>query len=399
MLFILSNQYDTEDLALAASFALGDKDVVERVIHSFPKQKLGIGLTKFTPQSIMHIIKVLESFEGPNIGHKTLSMFISSGVYSSDFSDQAEAKLRFLKSDYHYSQNIQSWGEKFGIHVMHESWIQSQSQPRELLTKGNRSSSSKKMMRFRFDKSMHKKSRGKGGIVLSNFRCTFESPVVYVSEDTVEYNFQSIHLIGPRKQHNRCSADVDAIATTFAEKIVWGVAQAAAKRLRKLVAKVAYMRQGALPAISHEHIAIASGNSSDVLQKIRDHDMNMILTHNEKIAATLHSTLQYSVPLPDQCDVEEGKTPSAHLDREINTFVESYTKLVNLSYCEVPLLMGKPPSSFVPDESVNCEALSHKDCFWTGRSLMVHATRRKHEKEEKERLIRYHAALNISTEL
>ena len=38
-------------------------------------------------------------------------------------------------------------------------------------------------MRFRFDKSMNKKLRGKGGIILSNKRCTFESPVACVSED------------------------------------------------------------------------------------------------------------------------------------------------------------------------------------------------------------------------
>ena len=362
---------------LAAAFAFGDADVVERVVQSFPKQKLGLGLKKFSAKSILRMIKVLEQFQGPDIGHKTLSLFISLGVYSSDFDE--EAKISFLTEEYHYSNNLGEWGEKFGFHVMHESWLQSKSK-----------ASSGARVRFEFDRSSHRRGAccysEKGGVILSNFRCTFEAPIKSVTEDgEASVGFDGrIRLVGFKRHHNRCTPDAELISDTFAEKIAAGVVQAAIVRLRKLIS----MRRGE-QGISYEHIAIICGNDNALLQNIREHDMHMIHTNNENIASTLRATLKANVPVPDGAAIGEGgDAPSIRHDREINLFVSSYTKLVNLSYCEVPLLSGKSPSALVQEYSVASEALQHKESFWRGRPQMVHANRRLQEKDERERLMR-----------
>lgn len=355
--------------------------MVNKIIRSFPKQKLGIGLKKFSAKSIAHIIKVFESLEDPNIGHKTLSFFISCGVHNSAGLHDEKPSLTKISDKIFYSKNLENWGDKFGIHVMHESWLQTK--PR---------ASSKTQVRCEFDRRMHQRGRNKGGVLVSNFYCTFECPFArrtnYLrpNEEMVTIDFSGIRLIGQKRQHNRVRPDGDEIMKTFAQKIAAGVANAAAKRLKKLL----ILRRGE-QKISHEHIAAVCGNDSDLLQNLREHDMNMILTHNEKISTTLKTTLKENVPMPKYQQTTEEKrdlpSPCAILDREIERFVESYTKLVNLSYCEVPLLGSRPPSSFVPEYCVHGETLQEKDCFWKGRPLLVHATRRLHEKAERERLM------------
>jgi len=82
---LMSNENDKEDIMLAAAFALGDSDVVDRVAESFSKQKLGIGLKKFTNRSIMNIISVFRSLKDPDIDHASLRLFVTFGVYHNDF--------------------------------------------------------------------------------------------------------------------------------------------------------------------------------------------------------------------------------------------------------------------------------------------------------------------------
>lgn len=48
---------------------------------------------------------------------------------------------------------------------------------------------------------------------------------------------------------------------------------------------------------------------------------------------------------------------------------------------------GKPPSSFVPGYSVYGEAINDKDCPWSPRPLLTHATRRMLEKAERQKLM------------
>lgn len=43
----MSDEYNKEDIMLAAAFALGDEDLVHRIATNFPEHKLGMGLKKF----------------------------------------------------------------------------------------------------------------------------------------------------------------------------------------------------------------------------------------------------------------------------------------------------------------------------------------------------------------
>ena len=372
-------QYDKEDLALAAAFALGDPDVVQRVTQSFEKQKLGIGLKKFTAKSINHIIKVFGSFKGPDIDFKVLSLFIQVGVYSSDFregySEMGKPKLVMLNDKWSYSANLQHWGNEFGLHVMHSSWLRRGTHKSLLETRG----------KYTVDKSLH--NDDDGNVILTNFCCKFETDIeIRVEEETLwtSTKYQNIACLAKKKaQQHRRSPSIDAIANIFAEKIASGVINAAMQRLTKLVLR---RRRG--QEISFEHISVYSGNSSNLLRMLRELDMNMILAHNDKIASTLQTTLKQSVPMPDNAVVKKGESPNALLNREITTFVNAYIKLVNLSYCEVPLLAGKPPSSFVPEYSVQAEARRDEDCLWEAHPIMILATRRLQEKEERERRMR-----------
>ena len=53
---LMSTEYGKEDFMLATAFALGDNDLVSRIIELYPKHQLGNGLKKFTPKSIDRII-------------------------------------------------------------------------------------------------------------------------------------------------------------------------------------------------------------------------------------------------------------------------------------------------------------------------------------------------------
>jgi len=82
----------------------------------------------------------------------------------------------------------------------------------------------------------------------------------------------------------------------------------------------------------------------------------------------------------------ERESPQEKLVAEVSTFVGAYLCLVNLSYCEVPLLSGRPPSDFVPKYSVFGEVTQHKDCIWSGNPVLVRSVRRLQVKLERERL-------------
>ena len=324
---------------LAAAFALGDTEVVDRVVRSFEKQKLGIALTKFTKKSIRHIISVFKTYQDVDIDHFNLALFISAGICSADFRN-GTPKLVYLQENKYSMKQLRKWGEIFGFHVLPESLLRNKP-TRRTLKRG--------VLKFEFDEDPpHHRNDTEGKIILSNFRCAFQSPIDIeaLREGKVVTKFASIHLTVHKSLHNIRKPDIDAIAETFAKKIAAGITRHAAIRLENMLLSTVGWNGG----ISHEHISVQSGNSSEFLQMIREHDMNMIRTHSDKISQTLQSTLRNSVPLPDKATANERRgTPSAQRDYEVALFCESYTKLVNLSYCEVPLVAGKPPSSFVPE--------------------------------------------------
>ena len=49
---LMSTEYGKEDIMLATALALGDEKLVTRIVELYDKHQLGIGLNKFTPESI-----------------------------------------------------------------------------------------------------------------------------------------------------------------------------------------------------------------------------------------------------------------------------------------------------------------------------------------------------------
>ena len=113
-----------------------------------------------------------------------------------------------------------------------------------------------------------------------------------------------------------------------------------------------------------------------MLKNLCDADMNMISGHKETITSTLFSTLLRSVPPPHETDLQDGESPQRILDAEVSTFVGAYIQLVNLSYCDVPLLSGYPPSAFVPKYNVFGEVTQQKGCVYRGDPIMNKSVKR-----------------------
>lgn len=370
---LMSNECNKEDLMLAAALALGDSNVVDRVIESFSKQRLGIGLKKFSKRSVQNIISVFQSLQNPDIDHTSLSIFVAFAFRYSGIRGEKPG-LFTPKNSPPYSDNLCKWGEKFGIFVSEKSWMQlSTKMPR------GRASGESFYVKFNFDKRRIDHEDESEGLILSNFRCAFEVPC---GRD-LSLNFEAIRLLQKRRP-KRCTPDLDAIAHAFASKVFAGMANEAAKRLSQLLKK----RRDCEEGISLEHISIHAGEGSDLLKNLSKADMNMISGQTEMIESTLNNTLLRSVPLPDETDLEEGESPQEKLSAEVSTFVVAYIQLVNLSCCEVPLLSGRPPSEYVPKYTVFGETTQQKDCIFIDDPIMTLSVKRIQIKDERERLAR-----------
>ena len=93
---LMSTEYGKEDIMLATALALGDEKLVTRIVELYDKHQLGIGLNKFTPESINGITRTLESIDKPDISNECLKLFVSLAVYEPDFVS-GTPKLAFSK--------------------------------------------------------------------------------------------------------------------------------------------------------------------------------------------------------------------------------------------------------------------------------------------------------------
>lgn len=372
---LISNEceYEKEDIMLAAAFALGDEDLVKKVAHAYPKYKLGIGLKKFSSKSISHIIRILESIEKPEPrididAFDYLNMFVEFGVYDPHFRS-GQAAARPLGENIVYSESLHRMAEKCGFNIT------PMAQFKGIFNYNRRNPK----IKFLFKASSDHRRHFGSNVLLSNFRCSFETPVKSIKassmQSTVVADWYNIHLHG--KNANRCSPNLDVIAEIYAKKIAATMSQIAAKRLRFLLQTQCDDHQG----LSHEHISVYCGYGGDILQGLAQSDIAMITKNKSKISSIIKASLKNSVA---PTDIEGNLARRESLEKEIDSFINLYLRLLNLSYCEIPLLARKPPSAYVPDMSVHNEA--YKSTIWSTASVMIHGTRRILEKDELERI-------------
>ena len=382
---LISNDYDNEDVMLLAALALGDDDLVERITKVFTKQKLGIGLTKFSARQIRKVIEALQSVEEPRIDINIVGLIVGSGIYDDDFRN-GDPGVAFVKEEY----NIYDYkalcdaARKCGFYVLNESNFSTK-------IRGDKNT---------IQYSLCNRLKGDDQVMLTNFISSFEvSAEVKTTESyqTARPDFSKIKLTGkdskystnvdPKtgKKYKQLKPNEEAITDLFAKKIAARMAQEAATRLLSL-AHDAYsfsINEG----ISLEHIAVSSGYNGDLLRTLESSDQVIIKENSTKIHSTLQATLEKNIPLPEDDEmIGKDGSSSAVLSTEITSFIGSYLRLVTLSYCEIPKLSGKAPSACVPEYNVSNKAL--QGSCWQATPMMVHSTRRTLIKAERERIIR-----------
>ncbi|KAL7552491.1 hypothetical protein ACHAWF_015736 [Thalassiosira exigua] len=364
---LMSDDYDQEDLMLAAAFALGDDKLVERVAKLFRKQKLGIGLVKFPPSAILHIIETFEGIAVPDINDQCLNLFVRLGIYNDSF-QSGEPYISPIHDKFATDYlTLVRFSEEFGFHVTRDSTFNFSPNWR------------RRTFRLELDHRKRKENLRRGverdaQILVGNFMCSFTAPFRTVGGDdgSVVPDLDRVSLRG--KKHCRVAPNTRAMAGVLAQRIASSMAKVAAKRLRSLVSR----RRGG-ERVSHEHIAVCSGYDGDLLKVLEDSDQAMILGNKDMIRSTLRETLKRTVP-----QSETGE--HGDLRNDIESFIEDYLKLITLSYCEIPRFGGSPPSSFVPEYDVPNEA---KDgTIWKTSPMLIHSTRRMLVKGERERISR-----------
>ena len=227
---LISNDYDKEDVMLLAALALGDDDLVERITKVFTKQKLGIGLTKFSARQIRKVIKALQSVEEPRIDINIVSLIVGSGIYDDDFRN-GDPGVAFVKEEY----NIYDYkalcdaARKCGFYVLNESNFSTK-------IRGDKNT---------IQYSLCNRLKGDDQFMLTNFISSFEvSADVKTTESyqTARPDFSKIKLTGkdskystnvdPKtgKKYKQLKPNEEAITDLFAKKIAARMAQEAARR-------------------------------------------------------------------------------------------------------------------------------------------------------------------------
>mmetsp|Transcript_5641 Transcript_5641/g.14113 ORF Transcript_5641/g.14113 Transcript_5641/m.14113 type:complete len:711 (-) Transcript_5641:89-2221(-) len=206
-------------------------------------------------------------------------------------------------------------------------------------------------------------------IMIMNFLCNFEVPYSTDQDGYITEHYDNIRLACSGKHQNRLEPDMDEIASVFAQKLAARTAIEAARGLSRLCDGC-----GGRP-VTHEHIAVSSGYTGDLLKTLAASDGAMLAKNRDKVASMLSDTLLAEVPPP------RGKGADA-LAGEVSAFVTSYLQLIALTYCEVP---EPRPSSFVPRFAVTERAKGGS--IWKQSEMARVSISRTLVKEERERFL------------
>ena len=382
---LISNDYDNEDVMLLAALALGDNDLVERITKIFTKQKLGIGLTKFSARQIRKVIEALQSVEEPRIDINIVGLIVGSGIYDDDFRSGGPS-VAFVKEEYNIYdfEALCDVARKCGFYVLNESNFSTK-------IRGDKNT---------IQYSLCNRLKGDGQFMLTNFISSFEVSADVETNFTESYqtarpDFSQIKLTGkdskygtnvdPKtgKKYKQLKPNEEAITDLFAKKIAARMAKEAARRLWGWARIGFSLNEG----ISLEHIAVSSGYNGELLRTLESSDQVIIKENSTKIQSTLQATLEKNIPPPEDNEmIGKDESSSTILSTEITGFISNYLRLVTLSYCEIPKLSGKAPSAYVPEYNVSNKAL--QGSCWRATPMMAHSTRRILVKAERERIIR-----------
>jgi len=430
---LLETEHNSPDeIALAASLVFGNGAVVERALKaSIIEPGPGTALSKLTPRSVSLLKNVFgrelrtEISVGENtanvsdIGSEAMKAFASMIVFD-DGRHPTSTRPRFLRkmelkgsNSYQEFIALKRCSEAFGVYV-HPSgfWSEPRAKSRGIefsyRYQGTPTDIESAALAFIPGPS------GVAEVWITNFRgCAFYVPRKHLLLDVrggVEFDLSNIELLGSRgKSRGRgkataASQPLDVDDLNLAQQIV-------ARNLAMDVVARAMSLLGSFgqAKVSLEHLAVRAGYDGDILSSLRNGTAELIEERRTHLFPALSKQLLRCTPAPNRNwniywqsmnskDVIEGETVCGYQDEvaaakacsqleyEVVGFVEAYARLIDLSYCLVPLQDSQRPSEVVPGKDVFTAAM--ETLLQSSQDFPVHRITRALTLDERNRFLK-----------
>ena len=381
-----------DEIALAAALAFGSQSLVDSVIRAEIVQPgPGTALARLTSDSMHLLVKILETCkreirkESPIIGKDSLNTLIYCTVLDTERDSNHGMRLlgkvnlpvRGAKDEL---RGLQECASSVGLHAIPMSAWRRQKGP------------TWKTMDFIYDPYFNYYSaHGAGGeeVWITNFTGSFTVPAGETREEwdgqiSVQYDMMRLQPLRTGRRKNKGGSsnatprqltddDLDAVYDIGAKVLASKAVEGALHELLRL------WKENDGEPVSLEHIASRSGYDGNLLTGLRKNTAEVLSERSDYLFNTLSDQLLSCVPPPGRSwnDYWQLRDASAEIDdavcgysneesaakayrvheREVATFVRTYNRLVDLSYCLVPVCGMLRPSDCVPSASVYCRAM------------------------------------------
>ena len=371
-----------DEIALGAALAFGSQGLVDSVIRAEIVQPgPGTALARLTTNSVRVITEVvLENCTTVRLGKASLGALMNSTVL--DPEREMKQGIRLLgkvvlpaHAAAHGAREelrtLQKCASSVGLHAIPAAaW-------------SRKSGKDWRALKFIYDP--YYSARGEEGeeIWITNFTGSFTAPAGERTEEAdgrimAQYDLTSLQPLRKRdaKPRKLTDDDLDA-AYSIAAKVL------ATKAVDTAVAELLQLwRENGREPLSLEHIAARSGYDGNLLTGLRKNTAEVLSKRSDYLFTALSDQLLSCVPPPGRnwnnywhertcnendeideticgyVDKESAAKSYRVLEREVAAFVQMYNRLVDLSYCLVPVNGGKRPSDCVPRASVYCRSKS-----------------------------------------
>ena len=368
---LLGKDPTSQDFKLAVALAFGYFDSIEDLKSqtSF-KHRLGaplVTLSRYTVQIIIKHIKSKKASRPLDLGQTLEQGVLNTCAFLAARTQKIENREPFVQLyDYMYSRDVAKRMERYGFFLTPLDHFECDM------------SSCGLYMTFR-------PTRTKGFVVdneslalLTNFEGIFQVPIKPMGDsemldlDRLDFSKATLSKRLDKRKIHITSPNIESLSCDYGLMQSRVLHETAASRLEYLLSRMNRDQE-----LSLQHIAMYSGYEGTLLQEMEDADKHIIAENKASLGVALHSTLQACVlPVKNQ-DVPTHQS-------EIRHFVQSYLRLLQLSYCKTPILGNGPPSHYVPKKSVVMEA--NEMSVWVSDGTMFHGTRRLREKLERDKI-------------
>jgi hypothetical protein len=356
-----------DQIVFGAAVALGDGELIEmalqrQIIRSDP----ALPLTKLTQKSVGLIRQVLNAYKTTHLPGTSVPLPLvdvdSIGTMVSFSLNYTQPHVVFLSTPRQglmFKRHLEALGycaETLGLHLFPADAY------KVIRTRG----SVHFMYQRKKEKNMHiLRARPSEQLFLTNYKGDFR--ITFARDEEGNATGQSLECLANNiTPHQPSSEAMEWFAVLSAQR----VAAEAGKRLDH------FQRQG----VSIEHLAVSSGLEGTMLSDMRTSSHDMLNQNRTQLLATLSKQIKDIIPPPTT--TVSSTEAKALLAREVESFIEQYSRLLQLSFCIVPTWQGKPPSTMVSETSVTQDGMSF---VFTSLTFVRRRLERRLELEERER--------------